>query len=177
MLLSLIATSPKMDAVSGGANRACEPALAAVREANWTACTGSRQRHKRRVRTTEAGRGEGRGVVRGRGERTGRHRPATGWKAKTLAALHLHPPKPHVTTLCIHTRSLPHAASPPDTHAPAARGMQRRRTTSQKHAHAAFARRNHDTPRVWWVQPASSGDLESSARQWQAGHPWANAAR
>lgn len=34
MLLSLIAKRPKLDAASGGANRACEPALAAVLEAN-----------------------------------------------------------------------------------------------------------------------------------------------
>lgn len=34
MLLSLIAKRPKMDAASGGANGACEPALAAVVKAN-----------------------------------------------------------------------------------------------------------------------------------------------
>lgn len=35
MLLSLIAKSPNLDAASGGANRACEPALTAVLEGNW----------------------------------------------------------------------------------------------------------------------------------------------
>jgi hypothetical protein len=34
MLLSLIAKSPNLDAASGGANRACEPALTAVLKGN-----------------------------------------------------------------------------------------------------------------------------------------------
>lgn len=47
MLLSLIAKSPNLDAASGGANRACEPALTAVLEGNWMPRAGLGGRGRR----------------------------------------------------------------------------------------------------------------------------------